>query len=54
MSTLLYSCIVERIFYSTLKTGDIGGDAANCTYRAVLNLDQENYVVMVCLPCHSA
>jgi hypothetical protein len=51
MSASLYSCSVERIFYPTLAREN-GGAAAHCTYRAVLNLAQVNYVVMVCLPCH--
>lgn len=54
MSVLLHSCGVERTFYPTSTTRDNDGAAAYCTYRAVLNLVQENYAVVVCLPCHSA
>ena len=54
MFTWRYSCSVERIFYPTLTTRESGGAAEHCTYRTMLNLAKENYVVMVCLPCHSA
>jgi len=54
MSTLLHSCDVERTFYPTLTARNNGGAAAYCTYRAVLNLVQENYVVFVSLTCQSA
>jgi len=54
MSTLLHSYGVERTFYPTLTVRGNGGFATYCIYRAVLNLVQENYVVVVSLPCHSA